>query len=311
MNYWLKRLLSVIPVTLGIVTICFFVIHLIPGDPTDLILGDRTSSLEKEAFQKEFGLDLPLYKQYGSFLKKLVHLDLGRSLYSRARISEKIRTRFPATLELSLAALFLTLLIGIPLGVMSAVKKGHFIDHILMVYSMLVLSIPGIFLAPVLIWFFSIKLNLLPVSERGGLEHLILPTLSLALPLGAVMMRVTRISLLNVLNEQYIRTSYAKGLPFFRIYFRHALKNALIPIVTIFGLQLAALITGTVITETIFDWPGIGTLLLEGIEQRDYPLVQGCVLFISVLYIVVNLITDLSYGFINPSVKVGVKNVQT
>ena len=307
MNYWLRRFLSIIPITLGVVTLTFFMIHLIPGEPVDLILGDEATALEKDVIKKEFGLDQPLYVQYVDFLKNLVQLDLGRSLFSRREISEIIASRFPATLELSVAALLITLFIGIPLGVLSAIKKGTSTDFGLMVSSMIVLSWPGIFLAPLLIWIFSIKLNLFPVSERGGLEHLVLPALSLALPLGAVIMRVTRASVLNTLAEPFMRTAVSKGVSPSSLYFKHALRNALIPIVTIFGLQMGALLTGTVITETIFDWPGIGTLLLSGIQQRDYPLVQGCILFVSLIYVLINLLTDMSYGFINPHVKAGKK----
>jgi peptide/nickel transport system permease protein len=217
----------------------------------------------------------------------------------------EIEHRFPATIELSAASLFLALLWGLPLGVYSAVKQYSIEDNTAMSFGLIGMSVPGIFLGPALIYFFAMRLDWFPVSERGGLEHLVLPAVSLAIPLGAVILRMTRAAMLEVVREDYIRTARAKGLASGRIYFRHALRNALVPIVTIVGLQLGALLTGTVITETIFDWPGVGLLLYNSIQRRDYPMAQGCVLLVACTYVFVNLLTDLVYGLVNPKVRLG------
>ncbi|MCB0414179.1 MAG: ABC transporter permease, partial [Bdellovibrionales bacterium] len=194
-------------------------------------------------------------------------------------------------------------LIGIPLGIFSDLKQYKFEDNLIMVSSLFGMSLPGFFLGPMLIWIFAIKLNIFPVSERGGLSHLVLPALSLALPLSAILLRVTRASMLEVIKEDYITVAKAKGISAFHVYFKHALANALMPIITTVGLQIGALLTGTVITETIFDWPGIGTLLFSSIQERDYPMVQGCILIIALIYVFVNFFTDIAYAIANPKVR--------
>ena len=303
MNYFLQRVLTTIPIVFGVVTFTFLLIHFIPGDPVDIMLGDQASSIDKQALQKELGLDKPILEQYISFLNGLVRLDLGRSLLNQRPVINEILSTLPATIELALAAMFWTILIGIPLGMIAAIKQYSFIDNTISVIGLLGMSIPHFWLGPMLILLFSIQLNLLPVSERGGLEHLILPSLSLGFALSAILMRMTRASLLEVIKSDYIRTARAKGLSPFFIYFKHALKNALIPIITIIGLQFGAVITGAVITETIFDWPGIGTLFYNSIQQRNYPLVQGCILFISLSYVIVNFLTDIVYTMVNPKIR--------
>ena len=305
MRFAITRIVYALPSLFGVITLSFFLIHLVPGDPVDFVLGEQSDLRDKLALRHELGLDQALPKQYLSYLGKLTHLDFGRSVHSREPVFEELSRRFPATAELSLAALCFALLWGLPLGVYSAIRPYAWSDQSLTLFAVLGMSVPGVFLGPALVYIFAMRLDWLPVSERGGWDHLVLPALSLALPLGAVILRMTRASMLEVVHEDYIRTARAKGASGMRIYFAHALSNALIPIVTIVGLQLGALLTGTVITETIFDWPGLGTLLYNSIQRRDYPVVQGCVLFVACIYVLVNLLTDLAYGAVNPKVRLG------
>jgi peptide/nickel transport system permease protein len=305
LSFALRRIGLVLPSLFGVITLSFFLIHLVPGDPVDFVLGEQADARDKQNLRHELGLDLPLGSQYFVYLGKLARLDFGRSLHTRDGVFGEIARRFPATAELSLAALTLALLWGLPLGVWAAVYHRSTADHASFALGLLGMSIPGVFLGPALIYLFAMRLDWFPVSERGGLDHLALPALSLALPLGSVILRMTRAAMLEVVHEDYIRTARSKGVGEQRLYFKHALRNALIPIVTIVGLQLGALLTGTVITETIFDWPGVGTLLFGSIQRRDYPMVQGCVLFVACVYVFVNLATDLSYGLVNPKVRSG------
>lgn len=303
MQYVLRRLLVTLPVVLGVCTLTFLLIHFVPGDPVDIMLGDQASVVDKETLRQELGLNEPLLTQYINFLSGLTRMDLGRSLHSRENVRTIIFERFPATVELTLASMLLAIIFGLPLGILAAIRQYSFTDNSVLIGSLLGMSIPGFFLGPVLIWIFAIQLNWFPVSERGGIEHLVLPAISLALPLGAIIMRITRASMLEIIHEDYINVARSKGLAPQQIYFRHALANAMIPIVTIVGLQVGALLTGTIITETIFDWPGLGTLLYNSIQRRDYPVVQGCILFIALTYVLVNLATDIIYGLVNPKIR--------
>ncbi len=285
---------------------CFFLIHIVPGDPVDLILGDQASDWTRSHLRRQLGLDQSLGNQYWGFLKGLVRGDLGVSLHSGQKVLEELLQALPATILLAFGSLILSALWGIGSGIVCVFKRGG-VDGMLSIFSLLGMSFPVFFLAPLLIWFFAIQLSWLPVSEMGegvgwNAKYFILPCVSLALPLGAILLKITRSSLLEVISRDYIRTARAKGLSRVKIYLTHALRNALIPIVTILGLQSSALLTGTVIVETIFDWPGVGLLLLESIQRRDYPLVQGCVLLIAVIYIVVHFITDVVYLFVHPQV---------
>ncbi len=302
-NYILRRIVITLPVVFGVCTLTFMLLHFVPGDPIDLMLGESANPVDKQALREQLGLNLPLLVQYKNFLLGIVQLNLGESLHSKMPVFEALAERIPATVELTFAAMFLAILFGIPLGVWAAVKQYSFFDNSILVTSILGISLPGFFLGPMLIWIFAISWPLFPVSERGGIDNLILPALSLALPLGAIILRMTRTQMLEEIGQDYIRVARSKGLSEFPIYFKHALRNALIPVMTIIGLQVGALLTGTVITETIFDWPGIGSLLLQAIQQRDYPVVQACVLLISLTYVVVNLLTDISYAVINPKVR--------
>jgi len=289
----------------GVITLSFMLLHFVPGDPVEIMLGEKAPAADKESLRRALGLDLPLGQQYAQYLGHLAHLDLGRSLSMRTPVAAEIGKHFPATVELALTALLIAVLWGLPFGVWAAVKAGGWRDYAANAIALLGMSVPGVFLGPFLIYIFAIQLDWFPVSDRGGPAHLMLPACSLALPLGAVILRMTRASVLDVLNEDYIRTARSKGLGFNAIYFKHALRNALIPIVTIVGIQLSALLTGTVVTETIFDWPGIGSLIFTAIQRRDYPLVQGCVLFVASIYVLVNLLTDVMYGVVNPKVRTG------
>lgn len=303
LNYLLRRILLTIPVLLGVATLTFFLIHFVPGDPIDIMLGDQASNVDKTALRAELGLDQPLGEQYKKFLLGLTRLDLGKSLYSKKSVASEIGERLPATMELAFAAVFISMIIGIPLGVLASIKQYGFLDNSVLVGGLLGMSLPGFWTGPMMILIFSIYLDIFPVSGRGGLFHVILPAVCLGLSLSAILMRMTRASMLEVKKEDYIRTAISKGVPNSKVLFKHALRNALIPIITIVGLQFGALLTGTVITETIFDWPGIGSLFYEGIQQRNYPIVQGCVLFISFTYVTVNLLTDLAYAVANPRVR--------
>lgn len=305
MRFLLRRLAFVLPSLFGVITLSFFLIHLVPGNPVDFILGEQADPRDRERLTRELGLDVPLAQQYKNYLFNLARLDFGRSAQSQRPVFQEVARRFPATGELSLAALALALMWGLPLGVWSAARLRSWWDRGAGVLGLIGMSIPGVFLGPALVYIFAMRLDLLPVSERGGIDHLILPALSLSLPLGAVILRMTRASMLEVVNEDYMRTARSKGASERTVFFRHGLRNALMPIVTIVGLQLGALLTGTVITETIFDWPGLGTLLYTAIQARDYPVVQGCVLFVACIYVFVNFLTDLAYGLVNPRVRTG------
>lgn len=301
---FLRRALLTIPVALGVMTITFFMIHLIPGDPVDLILGDLANPLDKIEMRAKLGLDQNIQTQYVNFLSKAVRGKFGESLFSKKPVSQLIFGRIGATVQLATASMFLAILFGIPLGVFAAVKHYTIYDRLLVTFGLMGMSFPGFFLGPLLIYVFAILLGWFPVGERGGISHLVLPAVSLALPLGAVLMRMTRASMLDVLHEDYVRVAKAKGLNSFKIFYVHALRNALIPIITIVGLQFGAILTGTVITETIFDWPGLGTLLFDAIQRRDYPLVQGCVLVVSLVYVTINFLTDIAYIIAHPKMRV-------
>ena len=281
----------------------FFLIHLVPGDPVDLILGDQASALDRAQLQKSLGLDQSLGRQYTQFLLNLLKGDLSVSIHSGEPVLTKLLRAFPATCQLAVFSLLLAAIWGIPAGIFSVLKRGYW-DVGLSVVSLLAMSLPVFFLAPVLVWLFALQLSWFPVSERGdNVTYFILPTLSLALPLGAVLLKMSRAALLEVMQKNYIRTAKAKGLSYVGIGLKHGLKNALVPIVTVLGLQSGALLTGTVIVESIFDWPGLGLLLLEAIQRRDYPMVQGAVLLISVIYVLVNLVIDLIYIWIHPKMR--------
>jgi peptide/nickel transport system permease protein len=301
--YLARRILSSIPALLGILTITFFLLSLVPGDPVDLMLGEQASTPDKQALRHDLGLDQPLNQRYFNFIKNTAQGNLGKSFSSRKQVSAEIAERFPATAELALTAMLIALLAGIPLGVIAATNKNKFPDHIVRFFSLTGTSLPSFWIGPLFVYLFALKLDWLPVSERDGVDHLILPALTLSLGLISVLAQVTRAAMLEILSEDFVRTAKAKGASESRIYFRHALANAAIPIITVSALQFGAVLTGTVIVETIFDWPGLGTLLFQAIQNRDYPVVQATVLVIAITYAAVNFLADLLYAYANPKVR--------
>ena len=298
-----RRVLATVPVLLGVATLVFSLIHLIPGDPAQAMLGESASPQDVAELRTRLGLDRPLLEQYGAFLTGAVHGDLGRSLRTNQPVAASILERLPATAELGAAALLLAVVVAIPLGAAAAVWRGTAIDHAATTVSLLGISIPNFWLGPLLAIVFSVQLGWLPVSGRGTWAHLVLPAISLGLGLAAILARMTRATLLEELREPYVTAARARGASRFRAVVRHALRNSLIPVITLLGLQLGSVLTGAVITETVFAWPGIGRLLIQSIGFRDYPLVQGCILLIAVTYIGVNLLTDLLYGFVDPRIR--------
>jgi len=292
-----------VPVLWGVATLVFLLLHFIPGDPVDLMLGDSALGTDRETLRDQLGLNDPLIVQYLRYFGDLLQGDWGTSLFSKKPVFEEIMERVPATMELMFGAMVVTILVAMPLGLIAAVNKGTWIDQGAMIFSLLGVSLPNFWLGPMLILLFSIHFDLLPVNERGGLEHLILPALTLGTSLASILARITRSSVVETLQAEYIRTARSKGISELRILFRHALRNALIPIVTVIGLQVGVLLSGAIITEAIFDWPGLGNLLISAINSRNYPLVQGCVLFIAGSYVMVNLVIDLLYAYLDPRIR--------
>jgi peptide/nickel transport system permease protein len=303
LRYLFRRLLLTVPVLLGVATLVFALIHLVPGDPAQAMLGDGASHEEVLRLQHTLGLDRPLLTQYRSFLVGIAHGDLGTSFRYNTPVTAQIREKFPNTAALALAAMLVAVVIAIPLGIVAAVYRGTLIDHAAMTLALLGICMPNFWLGPLLAILFAVRLGWLPVSGIGGLSHLVLPAITLGAALAAILARMTRASVLEELRELYVLAARARGLSGTRAVVRHAFRNSLIPIVTIIGLQFGAVLTGTIITESIFAWPGIGRLLIQAINFRDYPLVQGCILFISVTYVAMNLVTDLTYGFLDPRIR--------
>jgi ABC-type dipeptide/oligopeptide/nickel transport system permease component len=304
-RFLLQRLLSALPVVCGVVLLVFFLLHLVPGDPVELMLGDSARPADRTALRHALGLDQPLEQQLLQYVTALARLDLGTSLFSRQPVIGMLAERLPATLELAVAALALAMLLGIPLGMLAAYYHRRAADTAAMGFSLVGMSIPNFWLGPLLILLFSLWLGWTPVSGREGLDSLALPALTLGASLAAVLARMVRGSLLEVLGEDFIRTGRAKGLSAWAVLRRHALRNAWLPVLTLLGLQLGALLGGAVITETVFSWPGVGALLVQAIQQRDYPVVQGCVLLVSLIYVLVNTLTDLLYAWVDPRIRLG------
>ena len=303
--YLVSRLFSALLVVFGVVCLVFLLIHLVPGDPVEIMLGETARAADREALRAALGLDRPLPLQLLSYVDGLLHLDLGQSLHSQRPISGILAERLPATLELAAVSLVFAIVIALPLGVIAATHRGRAADFSAMGFSMLGVSIPNFWMGPVLILVFSLWLGWTPVSGREGVASFVLPAITLGSALAAVLARMVRSSLLEVLGEDYIRTARAKGLSERSVVWKHALANAWLPVITLLGLQLGALLGGAVITETVFSWPGIGSLMVESIQKRDYPVVQGCVLVISLTYVLVNTLTDLVYAWVDPRIRLG------
>ena len=332
-RYILKRLLQLVPVLLGISLLVFAFLHLIPGDPALVLLGDRANPDQVAALRERMGLNEPLPLQYLSFLGSLLRFDLGESIFTGIPIWDEIRLRWPATFELSVAAMLIALLVGIPAGVIAAVRKNSLIDNLTMSGSLLGVSMPVYWLGLLLVYLFAVNLQWLPPSGRIGIEagysfepitgffifdalvqgnfaalknilaHLLLPAVTLSTIPLAILARITRSAMLEVLSQDYIRTARAKGLLELFVIGKHALKNAMLPVVTIVGLEFGTRLGGAILTETIFSWPGIGKWIYEGILQRDYPVVQGGVVFVALVFVLVNLLVDISYAFLDPRIQ--------
>ncbi len=297
------RALLALPALWLILTMVFLLIHVVPGDPVEQMLGEGARAEDVQQLRHALGLDLPLGAQYARYLRGVARGDFGRSLRFQQPVARLVLERYPATLELAIVALLVCAALSIPAGILAAARQGRAADHAISVLSLAGLSVPNFALGPVLILVFSVEIGWLPVSGRGGLAHLVLPAATLGTALAAILTRMVRTSMAEELTSDYVRTARAKGLPERTVLFRHAFRNALIPNVTILGLQFGTLLAGTIVTETIFSWPGIGRLAVQAIEARDYPLLQGCILVIAVSYVLVNLATDVVYALVDPRVR--------
>jgi peptide/nickel transport system permease protein len=304
-RYLIQRSLLLLPTLFGALTLVFFLIHLVPGDPIEVMLGETASAADKEELRRSLALDQPLMTQYHNFLTGLLRGDLGRSLYEQSSVTDLIGARLPATIDLTLCAMAMAVIISFPLATLAAIKKGSGIDRGALLFSLLGLSLPNFWLGPLLMIIFSIQLGWTPVSGRGGLDHLVLPSLTLGMGMAAILTRILRASLLQVSSEDYVRSARAKGLSEIKVWLKHTLRNALLSVITIMSLQFGSLLAGSIITETVFSWPGIGRLTVQAIQSRDYPLVQGCVLVIATSYLLVNLLTDIFYQLVDPRITYG------
>ncbi|HZU41901.1 MAG TPA: ABC transporter permease [Terriglobales bacterium] len=298
-----SRIFYTLPVIWLVVSIVFLLIHLVPGDPIVQMLGEGAASTDIEAARHAYGLDVPLGQQYVNYWKGVLHGNLGPSIRFNQSVTQLIAARYPFTLELTLASLIVAIFLSIPAGVRSAQRRNRWDDRVLSFVSLLGLSFPNFALGPILILFFAIRLGLLPVSGSGSLAHLVLPAITMGGALAAILTRMVRTSMLEELGQDYIRTARAKGLPERTVVYRHALRNAMIPVLTVLGLQFGALLAGAIVTETIFSWPGIGRLTITAISNRDYYLVEGCILAIGLTYVVVNMLTDVLYSVANPRIR--------
>ena len=303
-QYIIRRFLQMIPITLGIITLIFSLIHLIPGDPAVQIAGEGARPEDVANVRKALGLDQPLWKQYVSYLGNLAKGDLGRSFRTNESVAKEIGVRYPATMQLAAGAMFVALLVAFPLGIISAIYRNSWIDNVARFFALIGVSMPSFWFGPLLIIAFAINHPWFPVSGREeGWKSLVLPSLTMGLALAAILTRMIRVSLAEELNQLYVTTAVAKGVSRKKAIFRHALKNALIPVITILALQFGSLLTGAIITEQIFSWPGLGRLLIQSINTRDYPQVQASILVIALTYIMVNFISDLLYGVVDPRIK--------
>jgi peptide/nickel transport system permease protein len=302
-RFLLRRLVLTIPVLVGVATLVFSLIHFVPGDPVVAMLGESASAREIAQLRTALGLDRPPLAQYAGFMKGVVTGNLGRSLRTGQPVATVIAERMPATIELALAAMLVAIVVAIPLGILAAVRAGTIVDQGATTLALIGISMPSFWLGPLLAIVFSVWLGWFPVAGRGTLANLVLPAVTLGAPLAATLARMTRASVIEELRELYVIAARARGLSSVRAVLRHAFRNSLIPIVTVLGLQLGSVLTGAVITETIFAWPGVGRLLVQSIASRDYPTVQGCILLIAITYVSANLLVDIVYGFLDPRIR--------
>ena len=299
----IKRFLSIFPVVFGVLLLTFLLVHLVPGDPVEVMLGESANAADRAQLSVDLGLDQPMFIQFGDYLNKLLHGDFGISIHSKKPILDLLAERLPATVKLALLALSFAILIGLPLGVIAALNVKKWPDKIANLLSLTISAMPHFWMGPMLMMVFALWLGLLPVSGMDSASAIVLPALTLGFGLAAILTRMTRASMLEVLHEDFIRTARAKGLSESTVILRHALRAALLPIVTVLGLQLGSLLAGAVITETVFAWDGVGRLLVESIEKRDYPVTQACVLVVALTYVLVNFATDVLYTKIDPRVR--------
>jgi len=299
-----RRLLIIIPVLWAVVTLVFFLIRIVPGDPARQLVGENASEQQYQQARLDLGLDQPLLEQYTDYWKRLARGDWGTNPVTRQAGFDRIMSRYPATIRLAIAAMFIATLISIPLGVTAATHRGSALDSLSTLVALLGISLPSFALGPLLVLLFSVELGITPVAGAGTLANLILPAVTLGAALSAILTRIVRSSVLEELGEDYVRTARAKGLRERRVIYKHVLKNGLIPVVTVLGLQFGVLLAGAIITEKVFAWPGIGSLLVDSIAERDFKLTQGCILVIATTYILVNTATDLVYRFLDPRIKV-------
>ncbi len=311
MKHTFIRLALTLPVVWLVVSLVFLLIHLVPGDPILQILGEGANQSDVDSLRHQYFLDQPLWRQYLHYWNGVLHGDLGSSIRLHDTVGNLVAHRYPYTLTLAVSALVLALILALPAGMLAAVRRGRWLDQALSVISLFGLSVPGLALGPILILVFSIGLGWLPVSGasvggRSGaidVEYLVLPSIAMGMSLAAILTRMIRIAMLEELGQDYIRTARAKGLSELAVVCRHALPNALVPIITVVGLQFGALLAGAIVTETIFSWPGLGRLVVTAISNRDYALVQGCLLSIGLTYVLVNLLTDLANQWVNPRMR--------
>lgn len=301
--FLIRRVLLTVPVVWILLTLVFGLIHMVPGDPVAQMLGEGASVSEVERLRASLGLDRPLLEQYERYLSGLARLDMGESFRNQEPVLTSIRNRYPATLGLALASLGVSLVIAVPLGTVAALRKDQPSDHAIGIFTLFGVSLPNFVLGPLFILVFAIGLGWLPVSGSGTPAHLVLPAVTLGSAIAAMTTRMVRSSILEEIGQDYVRTARAKGLPERRVVLWHALRNGMIPILTIVGLQFGALLAGAIVTETIFSWPGLGRLMVQAIYARDYPLVQGCILTVALTYILVNLLTDVLYVFADPRIR--------
>ena len=303
MQHFLHRMLGTAMTVFGVLLLTFLLVHLVPGDPVEVMLGESATVADRSALRSELGLDRALPVQFADYLGKLAHGDFGVSIHGHAAISGLLAERLPATAHLALLSLSLALLVGIPLGIAAALRQNQWPDRMATLSALTLSAMPHFWLGPLLMLVFALWLGWLPVSGMESSSAILLPALTLACGLTAILTRMTRASLLEVLNEDFVRTARAKGLPENIVILRHALRAALLPVITVVGLQLGSLLAGAVITETVFGWEGVGRIIVESIEKRDYPVTQACVLVIALIYVVVNLLTDLLYSRIDPRIR--------
>jgi ABC-type dipeptide/oligopeptide/nickel transport system permease component len=302
-RYFLTRILYTLPVIWLVVSLVFLLIHLVPGDPIQQMLGEGAPAADLQAARHAYGLDLPLGQQYVNYWKGVLQGNLGVSLRYNQSVSKLLRQRYPYTLQLTLASLLVAIVLSVPAGVHSARRRNDWDDRVISVVSLWGLSFPNFALGPILILLFSIKFGWLPVSGSGTFANLVLPAITMGSALAAILTRMVRTSMLEELSHDYIRTARAKGVSETRVVYHHALRNAMIPVITVLGLQFGALLAGTIVTEKIFSWPGVGRLTVDAISNRDYYVVQGCILAIGLTYVAVNFLTDLVYSALNPRIR--------